>query len=539
MTTSVFYTNCEIFTADSTGMAEAMIVTGDRLAYVGSEETARRLAPAGSEEIDLKGQFVMPGFTDAHTHLVMMGDSIRKADLLNAKDLSDLQQIICKAAQGAPNEARVFARSWIPNIPQGAEPTRQMLDEVVPDRPVYLDSHDLHSMWLNTAALEELNITQYTPDPPGGHIARDSDGCPSGVLYETAVSSIAWPRLDKLTSNEQRDSSLAATFDHYLACGVTGAIDMACGESDLAALQRAQAEDGSLPIRVAAHWIIHRSESTEKELAQVQRAIELASSIQSPWLSIVGIKIILDGVIDTCTAAMKDPYAGGEKAEPIWDHNALYPIIAAADAANLQIAIHAIGDEASDIALDTLENAYIKNGPRKRCHRIEHLEVVTEQNVQRLASLGIIASMQPVHADPAIQDNWRAMLGDSRIERGYPWPEFTDAGATLALGTDAPTAPYPPLPNMYVASTRRSALNPSLPANLPKYALPLVDALVHATRDAAWSCSRGNDVGYLATGMFADFVVLDKNPLTLDSEALLDITVQQTVVSGSVRYSSY
>lgn len=157
---------------------------------------------------------------------------------------------------------------------------------------------------------------------------------------------------------------------------------------------------------------------------------------------------------------------------------------------------------------------------------------MTEANVARLAGLGVVASMQPVHADPAIADNWRAMLGDHRADRGFPWPEFTTAGATLAFGSDAPTAPYPPLPNMYVATTRRSACDPALAPNLPDYALPLAEAMAHATRDAAYSCRWEGVTGRLVAGHAADFVVLDSDPFTVGADALLTAKVRTTVSAG-------
>ncbi len=535
--TETVYTNAEIFTADGTHGAEAFVVRGDRLAYVGDAQTARRLASSDATEVDLGGRFVMPGFTDAHSHLVMMGESLQKVDLIDAGDLAEVQRRMREAAEQTPHAARVLGRSWLPDAVPGGNPTRQMLDEVVADRPVYLDANDLHSVWVNTAALEELGITRDTPDPHGGLIARDESGEPSGMLYETAVTAIVWPKLVELSSDTERDAALAATFEHYLASGVTGAIEMACGEAELATLQRAVADDGSLPIRVTAHWLIHRSDTPEKELRQVQRAAELATSVCTPWLRVAGIKLILDGVIDTCTAAMKEPYANGENADPIWGREALFPVVAAADAADLQIAMHAIGDEASAIALDALEHAFRENGPRVRRHRMEHLETITVESIQRMASLGIVASMQPVHSDPAVQENWRAKLGDHRVDRGFPWPELSAAGAALAFGTDAPTAPYAPLPNMFIAATRRSALNPSLPANLPKYAMPIADALRHATADAAWSAGCERDLGRLSTGMLADFVVLDGNPLTAEADDLLTMGVHLTVVGGQTRYA--
>ncbi|MFD9680055.1 amidohydrolase [Rhodococcus sp. NPDC059969] len=533
------YRNGKIFTAAEDGWAESIVVEGQQLRFVGQTVYAEILAP-NAEVVDLEGAVVLPGFVDAHTHLVMMGFALQKLDLLDATDLADIQSSIRQFAESNPDAPRLLGRSWLFSALNGEHPTREMIDAVVPDRPVYLDANDVHSVWVNTAALRELGIDADTPDPIGGRIGRDPDtGEATGMLYETAMMLYVWPKLAELASDEDRDAALALTFRHYLEDGVTGAVDMALGADELAALERAlDAGNGTLPLRVAAHWLMTREDNEADNVRQVHQATELHKRIQGPWLRIAGIKIIIDGVIDSCTAAMKEPYSNGTNAEPIWDLESLIPVVTAADAAGLQIAMHAIGDEASEIGLTALEYAIAANGDIPRRHRMEHLESITRDNVERLARLGIIASMQPVHADPAIQENWQAMLGDYRVNRAYPWPEFTEAGAILALGSDAPTAPHPPLPNMFIATTRRSAIDPSLAPNLPKYALPLADALAHATRDAAYSCRWEDVTGQLVRGKSADFVVLKQDPFTEGADSLLTTEIAMTVVAGSVRYDA-
>lgn len=532
------YTNATVFTANGSH-AEAFVVDDSEFTYVGSEAGARAAAGDGATEVDLAGGFVLPGFVDAHTHLLMMGQALQKVQLRDAANLNDLQQLLREAA-AATDAPRILGAGWLYGALDGRQPTRQLLDAAVPDRPVYLDANDLHSVWVNSAALAELGITGDSPDPIGGRIGRDPEsGEADGMLYETAAQQIVWPALASHATDEDRDAQLEEAFSNYLAVGVTSAVDMAVQDDDLAAFRRALARrNGTLPIRVKGHILVARHESEADNLAQVAKAAWLAADLHTDWLQICGIKLVVDGVIDSCTAAMKEPYADGSSAEPIWDRESLIPVVAAADAAGLQIALHAIGDEASDIALDALEEAYRRNGPRDRRHRIEHLETVTEANVKRLAALGVVASMQPVHADPAIQDNWRSVLGDHRCERAFPWTEFTAAGATLALSTDAPTAPHEPLPNMYVASTRLSALDPSLEANLPKYALGLADAFCHATRDAAYSCRAEDRQGRIAAGYLADFTVLDSNPLDADAAQLLSNRARLTVVGGTTAYDA-
>lgn len=533
------YRNGKIFTAAEDGWAESIVVEGQQLRFVGETVYADILAP-DAEVIDLEGALVLPGFVDAHTHLVMMGFALQKLDLLDATDLADIQSSIRQFAESNPDAPRLLGRSWLFSALDGGHPTREMIDAVVPDRPVYLDANDVHSVWVNTAALRELGIDADTPDPIGGRIGRDPDtGEATGMLYETAMMLYVWPKLAELASDEDRDAALSLAFRHYLEDGVTGAVDMALGADELASLERAlDAGDGTLPLRVAAHWLMTREDNEADNVRQVHDVIELHERVQGPWLRIAGIKIIIDGVIDSCTAAMKEPYSDGTNAEPIWDLESLIPVVTAADAAGLQIAMHAIGDEASEIGLTALEYAIAANGDIPRRHRMEHLESITRDNVERLARLGIIASMQPVHADPAIQENWQEMLGDYRVNRAYPWPEFTEAGAVLALGSDAPTAPHPPLPNMFIATTRRSAIDPSLAPNLPKYALPLADALAHATRDAAYSCRWEEVTGQLVRGKAADFVVLKQDPFAEGVDSLLTTEIAKTVVAGSVRYDA-
>ncbi|OIJ28531.1 amidohydrolase [Nocardioides luteus] len=527
--TVTVYRNGRVFTGPG-ATASTLVVDGESIAHVGDDVPA---AYADAEVVDLDGAALLPGFVDAHTHLIGLGTSLQQVDLLPATDLADLQRRIAAAAAADPEAPRIVGRSWLFGPLEGRTPTRHLLDEVVPDRPVYLISNDVHSGWVNTAALRELGIDDETPDPIGGSIARDTDGVATGMLYETAALGLMRDFLEGTETDESIDAALDAAFRHYRAAGVTAAIDMGLGELEVPAFERAlRRHGGRLPIRVAGHWLVTRTDSVEGNLEQVRRAAELRDRLTGPWLRVNGIKIMVDGVIDSCTAAMKRPFADGSHPGPIWDLDALVPVVTAADAAGLQIALHAIGDEASDVALSALEQAVTANGPRERRHRIEHLETVTEENVARLADLGVIASMQPVHADPLIQDAWRAMLGDDRVERGFPWPEFTRAGARLAFGTDAPTAPYAPLPNMYVATTRRSAVAPDLPANLPEYALGLGEALAHATADAAYSGGWEAITGTLRPGLAADLVVLDRGLFAGAPEEMLEARVVMSLVSG-------
>lgn len=539
-TRTTVYSGGRIFTAApdvhaADGWAEAIAVADGRIVAVGSDEEVRdALRDTASETIALDGSLVLPGFVDAHTHLLMFGESLQQVDLVAAGSLDGIIELLAAGRAADPEAPRLLGRSWLFDAVPDGTPTRQQLDEAFPDVPVYLTANDVHSIWLNTAALAELGITDETPDPHGGRIERDATGAATGMLYETAATTYAWTFLASTQTDADRDEALGAAFAAYLEAGVTSVVDMMMDELGWAALQRSRvANGGELPIRVAAHWFVGRSGSEEGDLAQVTEAARIARDEATDDLAVVGIKIVADGVIDACTAAMRAPYADGTNGEPIWSLDALAPVVVAADAAGLQIAIHAIGDAASDIALDAIERAVDVNGDIPRRHRIEHLETVARENVERMARLGVTASMQPVHADPAIQENWRAMLGDDRADRGFPWQEFVDAGALLAFGTDAPTAPHSALANLFIAATRRSALDPTLPAIRPEDALSLAGAIGHASRDAAISCGLGARAGRLAVGFDADLVVLDTDPFTDGEESLLRARVVRTVRGGT------
>jgi predicted amidohydrolase YtcJ len=539
---SDLYAGGRMFTADSRRWADALVVTGDRIAYVGDLATARRIAGDDRREIDLGGRLVLPGFVDAHAHVLGTGEAAGQADLWGATDLAGIQQAVAAWAGAHPDAPRVLAQGWNHAAIPGGEPARAMLDAVVPDRPAYAQAYDYHSIWLNTAALDELGIDARTVAPSGGRIATGDDGSPTGYVDETAMQQIVWPRLEAFTTNADRDAQLQTVLAGYRRTGVTAATDMGLDEDQLAALLRAESA-GTLTTRITAHWKINHSDDPDENLEQVRRAIRLAELHRSHLVRVTGIKVMIDGTVDGCTAALKHPYADGSNAGPVWPLEHLAPVVSAADAAGLQVAMHAIGDDAVRIAVDAVEHAVRVNGPRPhalpRRHRIEHLEVTDHDDIERLAALGVVASMQPVHADASHQRNWRARLGDAaRIDRGFPWPEMTDAGARLAFGTDSPTAPYAPLHNMFVATTRRSAFDPSQEPNVARYALPLAEAIEHGTRDAAYSCRGDDDFGRLAAGLFADFIVVDRDVFAAPLEELLDAEVVRTVLGGREVFAS-
>ena len=512
--------------------SNCMVVTDDRIKHIGEEaDLAVTVAiKNGASIADVQDRVVIPGFIDGHVHLLLLGLALRKVDLGACKNMDDISATIASYAKANPSLPRILCHGWEQPTTNGIA-LASMLDPI-DERPIFIDAKDLHSAWCNSAALKELDV-ELMKDPVGGKIHRDEHGRPSGLLSEAAAVSLVWPHIARLTPLEDRIEALRTAGRVYTKAGYTGMVEMAMDENAWAALQLLQSRE-RLPFRIAAHWLISPSDDESATLKQVHRAIELREKFNansSPSLRITGIKVICDGVVDACTAALSEPYSSnGILCSPLWTPKMLAPVVKTADLAGLQCALHAIGDAAIKNAIDVLEEF----GTPGRRHRIEHLELTSPEDARRLGKGGITASIQPVHSDPAINRAWPKLIGESRCERAFAYKEFLEGGAVLALGSDAPTAPHAPLSNLYCATTRRSAREPeSLATTNEKYALPLATAMTAATMGAAYSCFADAETGRLKAGLKADFAIVD---MKWASEDLLKAHVCQTWFEGKKVY---
>jgi predicted amidohydrolase YtcJ len=538
-TKTTIFTNGRFFQKGATSAElnfyDALVVRDGKIAYVGNAHAPeiQDFNNAGSELRDLGGRHVLPGFIDGHMHFMLLGQSLNKVQLDGSQDLNDIRARITAWAKLHPDKERILCSGWMHSMTDG-QAKASMLDDL-DSRPIYIDSKDLHSCWCNSAALKEMGV-QEMENPAGGTIERDANGKASGLLSEACILLIVWPFLAKALPLEDKMAALRAAINAYHAVGCTGCIDMAMDESAWEAIvELRKAEGGTLPLRVAAHWCVNPGSGPEDRLKQVARAIELNKQFNndtSPDLRIVGIKLICDGVIDACTAALAEPYTSNMHFEgPIWTPEMLDPVVKMAAEGGLQCALHAIGDQAVHNAVNVLEK-YGKPGER---HRIEHLELTAPEDAARLGKLGITASIQPVHADPSILRAWPKLIGPERLKRAFAYSDFADHGAPLAIGTDSPTAPYNPLPNLYVATTRKSARQPNAedaPVN-PNFRLEVAQAMSAATSGAAYSCFAEHRVGSLEVGKLADFIVVD---MDWSGQELLNARVKETWFEGKKVY---
>ncbi|KAI8271180.1 putative amidohydrolase YtcJ [Colletotrichum sp. SAR11_239] len=506
------FTNARVFLLNPSAtltteptFAEAMLVANGRIAAVGAAADLASAHPT-ARVTDLAGRTVLPGFIDGHMHLLLLGQGLRKLSLDACTSLEEIRAAIKAFAAANPDVPRIMCKLWTQHVTPGGV-DRHMLDDIDP-RPIFIDTKDLHSTWCNTAAVKELGIEDMK-DPVGGKIHRDAEGKATGLLSEAAVLTLVWPHLAQVAPKRDRMDAIKAAVESYNASGYTGLIEMAMDEPAWDAVCSLRAEEPDLPMRIHAYWLIKPSETEEERFKQVDRAIELHTELNkttSPDLRIVGIKVITDGIIDACTAYLSEPYAAAGSPPPFWNASDLNPVVARADAAGLQIALHAIGDAAIKMAVDALAT----HATPGRRHRIEHIEMASPADARRLGELGLTASVQPVHADPAILKAWPRLIGARRCERAFAYREFADHGALLALGSDGPTAPWAPLQNAYIAATRRSAREPGYEVVVNEhFKLGVCEAITAGAYGTAKSVFAEDRIGSLQEGKVADFVVAD------------------------------
>lgn len=518
----------------ATFASSLLIGTNGTIRHIGFqlEDKAIQTARANGAQVhDLQGKTVLPGFFDGHLHLLLLGLSLNKVDLAPCKDLSDIRRTIKAYAEARPNVPRIMCKSWMHSMtPEGVDHT--MLNDLDP-RPIFVDSKDLHGTWCNQAGIDELNRELgigAMASPPGGTIHRDPAGRPTGLFEEAVVFTMIWPYVARICTLEERAAAMEEAIQAYSTAGYVGLIDMAMDQASWDSLLFLKARRPDLPIRIAAYWLIRPGGEADC-LRQVDYVVEMAArynATTSPDLKIVGIKIVCDGIVDACTAALSEPYAHtSSNGDPIWTKPMLLPVAHKANQAGLQVALHAIGDLTVGNAIDTIEAAGVTPARRPR---IEHLELSSAQDAARLGRLGITASVQAVHADPAILRAWPRLIGEHRCGRAFAYREFADGGAHIALGTDAPTAPQDFPANCYVATNRRSAREPGLETVVNgHFALGLCESVVAGTEGSARSCFMDDVTGRLEVGMQADLAVVD---MVWDKMELLKAQVTQTWFAG-------
>ncbi|MFE9600356.1 amidohydrolase [Streptomyces hokutonensis] len=540
MHADLLFTNGPVLTPEGR-TATAVAVTGDRITAVGHAEV-RDLAGPGTQIVDLAGRLLLPGFQDAHVHPVPAGLELTQCDLTGTKTAQDTLGAVRAYAEAHPEREWITGGGWSMEAFEGGTPTRELLDSVVPDRPVYLPNRDHHGAWVNSRALELAGITRDTPDPADGRIERDASGEPAGTLQEGAMQLVG--RLTPPTTPGDRLAALLHAQRHLHALGITAWQDAIVGKfagmADPSDAYLTAARDGSLTARVvgALWW------DRERGAEQIPELAERRAALSHGRFRAGSVKLMLDGVAETGTAALLDPYldkcgcATGNRGTSFIDPDQLPKYVTELDALGFQCHFHALGDRAVRNALDAVEAAREANGPSDTRPHLAHLQVVHPDDVARFARLGAVANIQPLWAahEPQMDELTIPFLGPERALWQYPFGALLRSGATLAAGSDWPVSSPDPLQGIHVAVNRVEPGSAG-PVFLPGERIGLAEALTAYTAGSAYA-NHLDDTGRVAAGALADLVVLDRDPFAAPPEEIAETRVAHTYVGGAEVYAA-
>lgn len=524
----VMIMNANVFTSDANyPHAEAVAIKGNRIVYVGANQGAELFKENSTRVIDAQGRTLTPGFIDSHVHLLWGAVWMGNAQLQDARTKEDLGDVLKEFAEQNKTDQWVLGRGIRYNIVS----TRQELDEIIADRPVYIGAFDGHTAWANTKALEMAGILQKDKrEMANGIVVRDPNGIATGELRESDAMDAVMDLVPHPDSNRKREL-LKLAIRKFNAAGITSVHNMNGDMEELMAY--AALEDaGEMNLRVYVPYHV-RPETTEEMLAE---AAQMAK-VQMDYVRGGAVKFFMDGVWESYTAFNVRPYADepDTKVEPIFPLEHFSRMASVCDKMGLQIAVHCCGDGAVRQTLDGYESVQKLNGKRDSRHRIEHIEVCQPEDMPRFSELGVIASMQTSHAPLSREDDmvWTDRTGPQRWPYAFPWRSLKDAGAHLALGSDWTVAPFDPLINMHVALNRRKYA----PTD-PDQRLTLEECILGYTRDAAYTEFMENQKGRIKEGYLADLVLFSHDLFELGPEDIRTAQALMTIVDGRVVFEA-
>jgi predicted amidohydrolase YtcJ len=519
----------------SNNFAEAIAVRGNTIFRVGSNREIKRMVRRQTVVLDAHGGAVVPGFNDSHVHFASGSLGLSEINLLDAPTAEEIGAKIKAYAEARKDAAWITGRGWYYTAFPGGLPTRQLLDQLVPDRPAYLTAYDGHSAWANTAALKVAGITRATPNPKNGIVVKDAAGEPTGVLKESAMSLVRsfMPK----PARAARLDAIRAGIREAHRFGVTS-VQNASGSADEIDLWGELRRGNELKVRMY-HALSAGPEFNEADADRFEATRRAYGD--DALLKTGVVKLMVDGVIESHTAAMLEPYTNRPtKGLPNFTTEELNRVVALLDKRGWQIMIHAIGDAGIRMSLDAYEAAAKANPApaRGRRHRIEHIESIDLADVPRFAKLGVIAAFQPFHAnpDPSMGSVWSENIGPERASHGWLWHSVAKAGGRLSFGSDWPVVTMDPRVGLQVAVNRLSPKGEPAGGWLPEQKLPLKAAIDGYTSGAAYASFDEQRKGTLTKGMLADIVILSTDIFDTPPDRLLDAKVDVTIFDGKVVY---
>ena len=525
--------NGSVYTVDrKRSWAQSVAIAGDQIVFVGSTELVKSFIGPETVVIDLGGKMVLPGFVDAHAHPSHSMDLVGNISLYSLRSLEEYEKAITEFIANHPEAGAYRGSGWADTLFPNLGPSKEILDALVPDRPIAIVSYDGHSLWVNSKTLERAQINKDTPDPEGGRIERDPNtGQPSGTLRETASKLVENVIPDY--SIDERKNALLAYQDMATQAGITMSHDAMLDAPSIAAFKALAAED-LLKMRFRGSITLDPDQELKPQIDTVldERSKNMHLYFQTP-----AAKIFVDGVVEGGTAYLLEPYAHkpAYRGEPIWGPEILNAASVALDKLNLQIHYHVIGDAAARITLDALENALEINGERDSRHLITHLQLVAPEDIERFKKLQIIGVPQPFWFK--IDDYYRELalpyLGKERADRQYPMQRFIDAGVVMASSSDFPvTIPFDPLIGIQTGITRSSTITTSEGILWPEERSNLADMIASYTYNGAYANFLEKETGSIEVSKQADLLVLDQNLFEIPTHEITKTKVLLTLVDG-------
>jgi predicted amidohydrolase YtcJ len=529
--------NARVYTVNAAmPWAEAVAVRDGRILAVGSAKDVARHQNKETKVIDAGGRLILPGIADSHIHFVSGSSNLDVIDLAGANTVEEVQARIRTYVQANPRADWIQGRGWMYPVFPGDMPHKRLLDEIVADRPACMRCADGHSSWVNSRALALAGITRDTKDPENGRIVRDEDGEPTGALLEAAGHLVS--RLIPEPTAEERLAAIRRGLKEAARLGVVRVHGMGGEFEDLALFERLR-DEGALTVRMTVAMWVDAPGPTDKDW---QAYDDARSRCHDEWLTVEGVKLMLDGVIDSGTGAMLDPYESQKenKGKLFWAPEDYKKAVAAFNARGIQVSTHSIGDAAIRLSLDAYEEAQKAAGDPDVRNKIEHAEDIAASDIARFGRLGVIASFQPLHAnpEPAWMDSWIRNVGPEREQRAFAWKAVLDGGGRLAFGSDWPVVTLSPWPGIQVAVTRQDFGGWPEGGWLPQHKVSPAEAVCAYTMGGAYAMHRENDEGSIEAGKLADLIMLSQNIFDIDPHEIAETKVLLTMVGGKVIYDA-
>ncbi len=524
------YYNGKFYTMDGdVPSAEAVAVAGGRIVGVGSIEEMLDLSGPDAERIDLGGRTVVPGLVDAHAHFIGYANNLARIDLVGTRSIAEVRERLEAGVAGSMRGGWILGRGWDQNDwPEKVFPTRDDLDEVSADRPIYIIRVCGHAAVANSKALAMAGIDDRTPDPKGGKIERDEAGRPTGLLFEEAKSLVTGV-IPPLTREEKKRLLERAAKD-CLAVGLVGVHEMGVSGEDKSIIEELYGA-GELTFRITAYY-----DSDDENIEDFVDSGPIRGAYDHLF-SIVGVKFYADGSLGARSAAMLDDYSDdkGNRGILVTEPDTLYEGIRKCHEKGFQAAIHAIGDRGVRVSLDVLERVLEDSPAPDPRHRIEHSQIVSRSDIARYSGLGVVPSMQFTHCTsdmPWAEDR----VGPDRIKGAYAWRSFIDSGCRIPGGSDFPVESIDPLLGLYAAVTRRDLSGNPEGGWYPEQCLTMEEALRAFTIDAAYASHEDSIRGSISVGKLADMIVLSEDPMNVEPAGIPNIEIMMTILGGEIVY---